>query len=123
MYGCPGRGLLGRRGEGILALTLISVVVGLALALAYHYLSIRQHRWAAQKETLIQPTFTLLGFFVRMAIFVGILFALGFWTSLNILAVCLSFIVVFTLLNGIWLYFLATRRRGAPPSADAGGAN
>jgi ABC-type transport system involved in Fe-S cluster assembly fused permease/ATPase subunit len=99
------------------------VVVGLVLAVAYHYLSMRLQRWVTQKKSLMQPVMTILGFLVRLAVFVGILLALGFWSPLNILAVCLSFVVVFTILNGIWLYSLARKTRGVPPSANAGGAN
>jgi len=116
------RGTLGELGEGVLALTLISVVVGLVIALAYHYLSMRSQRWASQKRALMQPAITILGFLVRLAIFVGILLVIGFWSPLNILAVCLSFVVVFTILNGIWLYVLATKRRQVPPPAGTGGA-
>jgi len=122
-----GRALLAKGGrfdgEDVLTLILISVVVGVALALAYHYLSMRLQRWVSQKKALMQPAIAILSFFVRLAIIVVILFALGFWSPLNILAVCLAFIVVFTILNGIWLYALATKHRGAPPSANAGGAN
>jgi hypothetical protein len=110
-------------GEGVLALTLISVAVGLVLAVAYHLLSMRLQRWASQKKALMQPAITVLGFIVRLAIFVVILFAIGFWSPLNILAVCLSFVVVFTILNGIWLFILASKRRRVPPSANAGGAS
>ena len=67
------------------------------------------------------PIITISGFVVRLVVFVGILAALGLWSSLNILAVCLAFVVVFTVLNGIWLYTLAVKRRGTPPSAGAPG--
>ncbi|MCE5254147.1 MAG: hypothetical protein LLG45_08100 [Actinomycetia bacterium] len=70
----------------------------------------------------MQPALAILSFFGRLVIIVGILFALGLWSPLNILAVCLSFIVVFTILNGVWLYSLATRHGETPPSAKAGGA-
>lgn len=69
------------------------------------------------------PIVTVLGFFVRLAVFAGILVVLGLWSPLNILAVCLAFVVLFTVLNGIWLYSLAIKHRGAPPSAGAPGAN
>ena len=40
------------------------------------------------------------GFLVRLAVFVVMLVVLGMWTPLNILAVCLAFVVLFTVLNG-----------------------
>jgi hypothetical protein len=92
-------------------------VIGLVLAVAYHVLSMRLQRWVSQKKFLMVPLVTIGGFLVRLAIFAGILVVLGLFTSLNILALCLAFIVLFTVLNGIWLYTVATNRRGAPPSA------
>jgi hypothetical protein len=104
-----------------LAVTVISVVVGLVLAVAYHFASMWLQRWASQKRFLFTPLITILGFVVRIAIVVAILIVLGLWSPLNILAVCLSFIILFTVLNGIWLYSLVVKRRGAPPSAGATG--
>jgi len=98
------------------------VAIGLVLAVAYHVLYIRLQRWASQKKFMMLPIVTIIGFVVRLAVFAGILVAIGLWSPLNILAVCLAFIVVFTILNGIWLYRLTAKRRGAPPSADATGA-
>jgi hypothetical protein len=92
-------------------------VIGLVLAVTYHVLSMRLQRWVSQKKFLMVPLVTIGGFFVRLAIFAGILVVLGLFTSLNILAICLAFIVLFTVLNGIWLYTVATKRRGVPPSA------
>jgi hypothetical protein len=77
----------------------------------------RLQRWASRKKFMMVPLVTIGGFFVRLAVFAGILVALGLTTSLNMLALCLAFIVLFTVLNGIWLYNVATKRRGAPPSA------
>jgi ABC-type transport system involved in Fe-S cluster assembly fused permease/ATPase subunit len=102
---------------------VLSVVVGLALGAAYQLLSMRLQRWASQRKFMMVPLVTILGFVVRLVVLVGILAALGLWSHLNILAVCVSFIVLFTVLNGIWLYTLAIKRHGAPPSAGANGAN
>ncbi len=101
---------------------MISVVVGLALAVTYHFLSMRLQRWASQRKFFMLPLVTIVGFIVRLAVLAGILVALGLWSSLNILAVCLSFVVLFTILNGIWLYSLATKRHGVPPSTGVTGA-
>ena len=68
------------------------------------------------------PIVTVVGFVVRLMVLVGILAVLGLWSPLNILAVCVSFVVLFTILEGIWLYTLASRRHGTPPSAGATGA-
>jgi hypothetical protein len=37
----------------------------------------------------------------------------GLWTPLNILAVCLAFIITFTILMGILLYRMTARRKKA----------
>ena len=50
-----------------------------------------------------------------------ILLVLGLWTPLNILAVCLAFVVLFTILNFWSVYSLMSKRRNAPPSAGATG--
>lgn len=106
----------------MLAVTVASVIIGVALAVAYYVLTLRLQRWASQKAFLMTPLVTILGFVVRLGIFAAILVVLGLWSPLNILAVCLSFIVVFTALNGIYLYALMMmKRRGAPPSAGATG--
>jgi uncharacterized membrane protein YphA (DoxX/SURF4 family) len=98
---------------------LVSVAVGVVLAGAYHYLSIRLQRWASQRSITMLPAVTIVGFVIRLAIFVGILVALGLWTPLNILALCLAFVVVFTVLNAVWLFIVVSKRHGAPPSAGA----
>ncbi len=53
-------------------------------------------------------------------VLVGVLIALGLWTSLNMLVLCLAFVIVFTILNGVWMYSLMNNRRSAPPSAGVG---
>jgi ABC-type proline/glycine betaine transport system permease subunit len=108
--------------EDALALTLISVLIGLALAVVYHLLSMRLQRWVARRSSTMVPVVTVLGFVVRLAFFALILVVIGLWTPLNILALCLAFVALFTVLNGISLYVLLTKRPDAPTSADAGGA-
>ncbi len=66
----------------------------------------------------MQPAIAVLSFFIRLVVIVAILFALGFWSPLNILAVCLAFVVVFTILNGVWLYVVVTKRRGVLPFGE-----
>ena len=107
---------------GILALTLISVAVGLALAVAYHMFAARVQRFAVRNNTIAGPAAVIAGFLVRLAVIVLILFVLGMWAPLNILAVCLAFVVLFSLLNVWSVYVLMSKRRNAPPSTGATGA-
>ena len=108
--------------EGTLGLTLISVVIGLVLAVAYHFLSMRLQTWVSRRNSTLVPVVTILGFFVRLTLLAIVLVVLGLWTPVNILALALAFIAAFTILNAIWLYSLMGKRRSAPPSAGATGA-
>lgn len=67
------------------------------------------------------PLFAILGFVVRLAVFALVLIALGLWTPLNIAAVGLAFVGLFTMLNGWMLYRVWVKRKGAPPTDGAGG--
>ncbi|OFW60795.1 MAG: hypothetical protein A2133_04165 [Actinobacteria bacterium RBG_16_64_13] len=109
--------------EDSLGLTLISVAVGLALAVAYHLLSSRLQSLVANRSSAMVPVVTILGFLVRLAVLAAILVILGLWTSLNMLAVCAAFVVVFTALTGFSVYSMLSKRHGAPPSAGATGAH
>ena len=104
-------------GEAVLGLTLISVAVGLVLALAYHLSAARFQTWASRVNTAAAPLITVLGFIIRLGIVGGILAALGVATSLNMLAVCLAFVGLFTILS-IWsVYHLMSRQhRNTPPT-------
>lgn len=94
--------------------------MGLALAVAYHFLALRLQSRLAQRGSAMGPLYAVLGFVVRLAVFAAVLIMLGLWTSLNILAVGLAFVCLFTILNGWTVYSLMSKRKGAPPSAGAG---
>jgi hypothetical protein len=97
------------------------VVVGLALAVAYHVFAARVQRFALRRNTMAGPAAVLLGFLGRLAIFTVLLLIIGLWTPLNIVAVCLAFVVLFSILNFWSLYSLVSKRHKAPPSAGATG--
>ena len=105
-------------GEDALGLTLISVAVGAILAVAYQLFSIRLQRWVSRRKFSFAEIVTILGMALRLVVFVGILVIIGLWTPLNVLAVCLGFLVVFSVLTAVWLHAMA-KRRGSPPSAGA----
>jgi hypothetical protein len=103
--------------EAILALTLISVAVGLALAVGYHLFAARVQGYAVRRDTIAGPAAVIAGFLLRLAAIVVIMLALGYFTPLNIVALCLAFVVLFTALN-IWsVYGLMSKQHKAPPSA------
>ena len=97
------------------------MVVGLALAVAYHVFAARVQGWAVRRNTVVGPAAVLLGFLARLAVFTVILLVIGLWTPLNIVAVCLAFVVLFSILNVWSIYRLVSKRRNVPPSADATG--
>lgn len=103
-------------------ITLISVGVGLALAIVYHLLSLGVQTWAARRGTAIVPLVTVLGFLGRLAMIVAFLVILGLWTPLNIVAVCLAFIALFTILTGVSIYMLLAKRQKLRSSTGAGEA-
>jgi hypothetical protein len=97
------------------------VVVGLVLALAYHLAALRVQRFAVRHNTIAGPAAVLLGFVARLAVVTGILLAIGYWTSLNIIAVCAAFVVLYSGLNLWSVYALMSKGRKVPPSAGATG--
>ena len=107
--------------EGVLALTLISVAVGLVLAVGYHLLSLRFQTWVSRRRATMVPAVVMLGFLVRLTLIGVILVILGLWSPLNIVAVCAAFIALFTILTAYSLYAYA-KRRDTPPPAGAGEA-
>jgi predicted outer membrane lipoprotein len=109
--------------EGTLGLTVISVLIGLILAAAYHYLSMRLQTWASKRNAGLVPAIALLGFFIRLTAIAVVLVILGLWAPVQILPLCLAFVVLFTVLNALWLHSLVAKRRGVPPSPGASGAH
>jgi phosphoglycerol transferase MdoB-like AlkP superfamily enzyme len=108
---------VGLCGEGALGLTLISVAVGLALAVAYHIFASRFQSWTARRFSTAAPAFAILGFIIRLAVITVVLVLIGVLSPLNILAVCLAFVVLYSILTGWSIYRLMSKRQGAPPSA------
>lgn len=85
----------------------------------------RLQSWIALRKSslILIPAAAILSFVIRLGLVAVVLVVLALWTPLNILALCISFIVVFTILTGISLYKMLVRRHGIPPSAGTTGAN
>lgn len=105
-----------------LTLTLVSILVGLALAGVYHLMSVRLPSRLSRRAAGLTPLLTIAGFLGRLTFIAVVLLLLGFFSPLNILATALAFIGLFTILSAIWLILLLTRR-SVPPSAGPTGAN
>jgi hypothetical protein len=95
----------------------VSVAVGLALAAAYHFLSVWLQSWLSRYSAALLPLVFVAGFLMRLVVLGAVLVAFALWTPLNIVAVALSFIGLFTLLTGVWLYRMARKGRKTPPPA------
>jgi hypothetical protein len=119
-----GRSCAGNRGigsEAVLGLTLVSVVVGLALAVAYHLAAARVQRFAVKRNAMAGPAVVILGFLGRLVAIAAILLIIGFLTPLNIIAVCVAFVVLYSGLNLWSVYSLMSKGRKVPPPAGTTG--
>jgi cytochrome c biogenesis protein CcdA len=96
----------------------VSVVVGLALAVAYHFLSVGLQGRLSRYSAALLPLVFVVGFLIRLVLLGAVLVVVALWTPLNIVAVALCFIGLFTVLTGIWLYRIATKGRKTRPPAD-----
>jgi hypothetical protein len=106
---------------GVLALTLISVVVGLALAVAHHLSAARVQRLGARSASAAGLAVILGGYGALFAVVIIILFVLALWTPLNLVAMLITFVVAFSALMVWSIYRLMSKQRSAPPSAGASG--
>jgi hypothetical protein len=107
---------------GVLALTLISVVVGLALAVAHHVSAAQVQRLGAQHNSALGLAVVVGGYAALFAIVIVVLFALALWSPLNLVAMLLTFVVMFSVLLAWSVFRLLSKQRSAPPSAGASGA-
>jgi hypothetical protein len=96
-------------------LTLASIAVGIALAFTYHLTAGRTHLWLTKRVSRGLPVLFVAALFARFIVLGLVVFALGRWTTLDLIAVVLVFITVYTVLGGFSLYRLAVEGR---PSAS-----
>jgi hypothetical protein len=98
------------------------VVVGLALAVAHSFAAARVQRLGARHDSAIGLAVILGGYSAAFAVVIVAFFALALWTPLNLVAMLVAFVVVFsgTL---VWsVYRLLSKQRSVPPSAGTSGA-
>ena len=100
---------------------LISVVVGLALAVAHSYATARVQRLGNQHDSAIGLAVMLGGYAAVFVVVIAVFFVLALWTPLNLLAMLLTFVVAFSALLALTVYRLLYKQRNAPPSAGASG--
>ncbi len=87
------------------------------MAVVYYLSSIRSQHWLTTRFTSTLALVSVAAFFGRITLAGVALVAVHFLTTLNMLAVGLAFVTLFTALNGYSLYRLAHRGRGTDPSS------
>jgi membrane protein implicated in regulation of membrane protease activity len=80
---------------------LISVAIGLGLAVAYYEASLRFQLLISKRSNTLVSALTAAGFLVRLTVFAVILAVLALFTELNIIATGVAFVVLFTVLSGL----------------------
>ena len=96
-------------------MTLASIVVGIALAFAYHLSAARTHLWLTRRVSRSLPVLFVAALFARFILLGLVVLAISRWTSLDVIVVVLAFITVYTVLGGFSLYRLSVKGR---PSAS-----
>ena len=113
--------------EGALGLTLISVAVGLGLAVAYQVAFVRIQLFVSRRSPNVATALTAAGFLVRLSLFAVVLVLLALFTELNIIALAVSFVVLYTILSAVSIqrYLAKAKRdkasRGAGPEGGVVG--
>jgi hypothetical protein len=103
-----------------LGLTLISVAIGLVLAVGYYLASLRFQIFISQRSNALVTALTVAGFVVRLTVFGVILVLLALFTELNILALAVAFVVVYTLLSGLGMHRYLAKTKRVRTSGGAG---
>lgn len=101
----------GRREK--LALTLASVAVGLVMAVLYRLASSHSQLWLSSRAGSKVALLAVGGFLGRITLAGLFLVALHFLTTLNVVAVAVAFVSLFTVLSGYALYRYATKGSGS----------
>lgn len=96
------------------------MAIGLGLAVAYYVASLRFQIFISQRSNALVPALTVAGFVVRLTVFVVILVLLALFTELNILALALAFVVLYTLLSGLGMHRYLTKAKRAHTSGGTG---
>jgi len=107
--------------EGALGLALISVAIGLGLAVAYQVAFVRYQLFMSKRSPMLATALSAAGFMLRLFVFAVVLVLLALFTELNIIALAVAFVVLYTILSGVSIqrYLAKAKRdkaaRGAGP--------
>lgn len=100
---------------------MVSVVVGMVLALLYHLFSVRTTSWLAGKGRRTFPLLSVAAFLLRLTLLGAVFVAMALWLKphLDLVAIALAFIAAFTALTGFSLYRFAVSGRTKGTSTRA----
>ncbi|MHB9149374.1 MAG: hypothetical protein ACYC33_04710 [Thermoleophilia bacterium] len=101
-----------------LTLTLASVAVGILMAVLYHLASSRSQPWLTSHASSAAALLSVGAFLGRITIAGLVLLAIHFLTPLDVLAVAVAFVALFTVLSGYSLYRFAKKGNGSGISSQ-----
>jgi hypothetical protein len=100
--------------------TLISVAIGLGLAVAYYAAFLWFQLFIGKRASTLAPALTVAGFVVRLTVFAAILIMLGLFTKLNIIATVVAFVVLYTILSAFGMYHYVAKAKRDKEGRGAG---
>lgn len=83
------------------------------MAVLYHLASSRSQSWLSTRTTGAAALLSVGAFLGRITLAGVVLVALHFLTPLNVIAVAVAFVALFTVLSGFLLYRFAKRGSGS----------
>ena len=88
------------------------MAIGLGLAVAYYAAFLWFQLFIGKRASTLVPALTVAGFLIRLTVFAVILVLLALFTELNIMAVAVAFVVLYTMLSAFSIYrYLAKAKR------------
>ncbi len=85
------------------------MAIGLGLAVLYHAGSLWFGILISKRSAALAPALMVAGFVLRLTVLAAVVVPLALYTDLNLVALLVAFIVVFTVLS-VWRIYLLTKR-------------
>lgn len=97
---------------------MVSVAVGLMVAVAYYFSSVRFQIWLSSRGGRGLAYLSVAGFFGRLML-VGIIFyGLTLWNMINMVVTSITFVIAFTVFSGIFIYRLMSGGDSSGPTVQ-----
>ena len=89
------------------------MAIGLGLAVAYQVAFVRYQVFMSKRSPMLATALSAAGFMLRLSVFAVVLVLLALFTELNIIALAVAFVVLYTILSGVGIRrYLAKAKRG-----------